>query len=100
MLDLERLIKDKTTKRIWKRDFLKQGLSQEIQRATLRELILLATFGHSLEKLKEVFGKDLRLMKGNKKGFYCLKVNDQYRIIFKWENGKPYEIEFNKHYWE
>ena len=100
MLDLENLIKDKTTKRIWKRNFLKQGLSPEIQRSTLRELILLATFGHSLEKLKEIFGKDLRPMKGNKKGLYRLKVNDQYRIIFKWGNGKPYEIEFNKHYWE
>ena len=62
---------------------MKQGLSQEIQRATLRELILLATFGHSLEKLKEIFGKDLKPLKGNKKGFYRLKVNDQYRIIFK-----------------
>jgi plasmid maintenance system killer protein len=49
----------------------------------LRELILLATFGHNLEKLKEVFGDDLKPMKGNKKGFYRLKVNDQYRIIFK-----------------
>jgi len=44
---------------------------------------LLATFGHNLEKLKEIFGSDLKPLKGNKKGFYRLKVNDQYRIIFK-----------------
>jgi len=46
-------------------------------------MALLFSFSDSLNKLKEVFGKDLEPLKGRRKGQYSIRVNDQFRICFK-----------------
>ena len=56
-------------------------------------MALLFSFSDSLNKLKEVFGKDLEPLKGRRKGQYSIRVNDQFRICFKWKAGKIYEVE-------
>ncbi len=30
--------------------------------------------------------------KGELKGYYSLKINDQYRVLFRWEEGEAYEV--------
>ena len=76
---------------------MKKGLSQEIQERAKAELVLLFSTSH-FPYLQEIFGKDLKPLKGELKGQYRIKVNNQYRICFKWKDGRPYEIWFNKHY--
>ena len=34
----------------------------------------------------------LELLKGDLKGLYSIRVNDQYRITFKWQNGNAHEV--------
>ncbi|MEK6683035.1 MAG: type II toxin-antitoxin system RelE/ParE family toxin [Nitrospirota bacterium] len=34
----------------------------------------------------------LELLKGDLKGFYSIRIHDQYRIIFKWQNGNAHEV--------
>ena len=34
----------------------------------------------------------LELLKRTLKGFYSIRVNDQYRIIFKWQNGNAHKV--------
>jgi proteic killer suppression protein len=34
----------------------------------------------------------LELLKGDLRGFYSIRINDQYRIIFKWRNGNAHEV--------
>jgi len=34
----------------------------------------------------------LEKLKGNLKDFYSIRVNDQWRVIFKWINGEPHEV--------
>lgn len=44
--------------------------------------------------------KDLRIppsnrlekLSGNRKDFYSIRINDQWRIIFKWEAGQALEV--------
>lgn len=36
----------------------------------------------------------LEKLKGDLSEYFSIRVNDQYRIIFKWENGNAYEVEF------
>ena len=97
----EDTFKDKNTKRIWERNLLKKGISLEIQERTYKRLIPLFAFGYSLEEIERFFGsKNFERLKGDRKGQYSIRVNDQYRICFKWKNNRPYEIEFNKHYWD
>jgi len=35
----------------------------------------------------------LEKLKGNLKDFYSIRVNDQWRLIFKWENGNAFNVE-------
>jgi len=34
----------------------------------------------------------LEKLNGHLKEFYSIRVNDQWRVIFKWINGEPYEV--------
>jgi toxin HigB-1 len=31
-------------------------------------------------------------LKGNLKGFYSIRINEQWRVIFKWIDGEPHEV--------
>lgn len=35
----------------------------------------------------------LEKKKGNLKKYYAIRINDQWRIIFKWNNGNPSDVE-------
>jgi len=35
----------------------------------------------------------LEKLKGNLKDFYSIRINDQWRIIFRWENGNAENVE-------
>jgi toxin HigB-1 len=34
----------------------------------------------------------LEKLKGALRDFYSIRVNDQWRVIFKWQNGEPHEV--------
>jgi proteic killer suppression protein len=34
----------------------------------------------------------LERLKGDLKGFYSIRINDQWRVIFKWIDGEPFEV--------
>ena len=34
----------------------------------------------------------LEKLKGDLKDFHSIRINDQWRVIFKWINGEPYEV--------
>ena len=35
----------------------------------------------------------LEKLTGNLKGFYSIRINNQWRIIFKWQGGNAFEVE-------
>jgi toxin HigB-1 len=43
--------------------------------------------------LSAVPGNRLEKLKGNRAGQYSIRVNDQWRICFRWEDGNAEEIE-------
>ncbi len=46
-----------------------------------------------LEDLKAPPGNRLEALSGNLKGFHSIRVNDQYRIVFKWTAEGPEMVE-------
>jgi proteic killer suppression protein len=38
-------------------------------------------------------GNRLERLKGDRKGQTSIRINQQYRICFRWENGDAYEVE-------
>jgi plasmid maintenance system killer protein len=41
-----------------------------------------------LEDLMVPLANRLEKLKGNPKGFYSIRINDQWRVIFRWVNGE------------
>ncbi len=43
-------------------------------------------------KTKKSVERNLEKLSGNYNGFYSIRVNDQWRIIFQWKNSNTYEV--------
>ena len=49
-------------------------------------------YAHVLLDLRSLPGNRLEELKGNLKGLYSIRINDQWRIIFKWTSQGPTEV--------
>ncbi len=46
-----------------------------------------------LNDLKVPSANRLELLRGNRKGQYSIRINDQWRICFKWKDGEVDNVE-------
>jgi len=46
-----------------------------------------------LRTLSTLPGNRLERLKGDRKGQYSIRINDQWRICFQWRDGSAYEVE-------
>jgi len=81
----------KETKKIWARVRIK-GLSTELQEVARRKLRMLNS-SQNLTDLQVPPSNRLEKLKGKLVDHYSIRINDQYRIIFKWDNGNAREVE-------
>jgi toxin HigB-1 len=51
------------------------------------------SFAVKLDDLRNPPGNRLEKLKGNRAGQYSLRINDQYRVCFRWEGDSAYEVE-------
>jgi len=63
-----------------------------VQRTARRKLAMIDA-APSLDALKVPPGNRLELLKGNRKGQYSIRINDQWRICFRWEDGNAWDVE-------
>jgi proteic killer suppression protein len=49
-------------------------------------------YAFKLDDLKVPPGNRLETLKGKWKGYYSIRVNDQWRIIFQWQNSVAHNI--------
>lgn len=82
---------EKDTKKIWEGERIKR-LSKEIQEIARRKLRMLNN-SQDLNDLLIPPSNRLEKLKGNLKDFYSIRINNQWRIIFKWNNGNAAEVE-------
>ena len=82
---------DKETKNIWEGERAK-GFSTEIQEIARRQLRMLNN-SQDINDLMIPPSNRLEKLKGNLKDFYSIRINNQWRIIFKWNNGNAEQVE-------
>jgi proteic killer suppression protein len=82
---------DKRTKKIWEGERVK-GFSTDIQEIARRKLRMLNN-SQDLNDLMIPPSNRLEKLKGNLKDYYSIRINNQWRIIFKWNNGNAEQIE-------
>ena len=59
--------------------------------AALRKLDMLAA-AHSLADLSSPPGNRLEALKGGWEGFHSIRINEQWRIVFRWENNGAKQV--------
>ena len=81
----------KETRKIWDGERVK-GFSTELQEITRRKLRMINNSQNTLD-LQIPPSNRLEKLKGNLKEYYSIRVNDQWRIIFKWGKGNAWDVE-------
>lgn len=82
---------DKATAAIFS-GLIVRRLPQEIQGIARRKLKLIDATSR-IEELRVPPGNRLELLSGNRAGQWSIRVNDQWRICFKWEDGHALDLE-------
>jgi toxin HigB-1 len=66
-------------------------LPREIWRLVQRKLKVLDVAAR-IDDLAVPAGNRLEWLKGDRAGRHSMRVNDRYRVTFRWENGHAYEV--------
>ncbi|MGO8944710.1 MAG: type II toxin-antitoxin system RelE/ParE family toxin [Syntrophobacteraceae bacterium] len=86
-----RSFKDTEAEKIFNGYFSKK-LPENIQRKAEMRLIYIH-FSKDVNDLRVPPGNRLEILKGNREGQYSIRINDQWRICFRWEDGNAYNVE-------
>ena len=82
---------DKETEKIFNQEFSKK-LPHSIQGVALRKLIMMNN-AEVIDDLKVPPANRLEQLKGDRNGQYSIRINDQYRICFRFIEHNCYEVE-------
>jgi proteic killer suppression protein len=86
-----RSFRDRETKKVFERERSRR-LSPDVQRRAHRKLLLLDA-AEALDDLRVPPGNRLERLSGDRAGQYSIRVNDQWRVCFRWERGDAYDVE-------
>jgi proteic killer suppression protein len=81
----------KETEKIWNGEISKK-LPSEIQNTARRKLRMINNAANIID-LRIPPANHLEELSGNLNGFYSIRINDQWRIIFKWDGSHANEVE-------
>jgi toxin HigB-1 len=82
---------DKETERIWRRERSRR-LDATVQRAALLKLLILDA-AETLGDLRIPPGNGLERLVSDRAGQYSIRVNDQWRICFRWSAAGADDVE-------
>ncbi len=83
--------KCKETQKIYNR-MVSKKLPQNIQRNAYKKLLMIEA-SINVDDLKIPPANRLEKLSGDREGQFSIRINKQYRICFKWENGFAYDVE-------
>jgi proteic killer suppression protein len=86
----------KNTEKLFQRQFVSRFPS-EIRCNALRKLLLLDA-AERLDDLKIPPGNRLEKLPGDRQGQYSIRINDQWRICFRWHQGDAYDVEITDYH--
>jgi toxin HigB-1 len=85
--------RDRATEDIYHGDDTKaaRSIPRTIWNLAARKLDL-SNAARDVQDLRVPPGNRLEMLKGNRKGWYSIRINDQYRIVFQWNDGNAKEV--------
>lgn len=91
-----RSFRNRETERIYQRETSRR-FSASVVVTALRKLLILDG-AESLYDLRVPPGNRLEALRGDRQGQYSIRVNDQWRICFRWSEGDAYDVEITDYH--
>ncbi|MCI0789069.1 MAG: type II toxin-antitoxin system RelE/ParE family toxin [Chloroflexi bacterium] len=91
-----RSFRDEETERVFRRERSRR-LPPNLQRTALCKLAILDA-ADTLEDLRSPPGNRLERLSGSRAGQYSIRVNDQWRICFRWSDGDVDAVEITDYH--
>jgi proteic killer suppression protein len=83
--------KNKDTRSVFLGEFVK-GLDGQIQQRA-REKLKYLDSAADLRDLMVPPSNQLEALKGDREGQYSIRINKQWRVCFKWQDGEAFDVE-------
>ncbi len=91
-----RSFRDAETEKVFRRDPSRR-LPPDLQRRAHRKLLVLDA-ADVLEELRIPPGNRLERLSGDRVGQYSIRINDQWRICFRWNRGDAFDVEITDYH--
>jgi proteic killer suppression protein len=88
--------RDRDTERVFLREKSRRW-APNVQRVAQRKMLILDA-AESLNELRVPPGNRLEKLSGDRRGQYSIRVNDQWRICFRWSEGDAFEVEITDYH--
>jgi proteic killer suppression protein len=88
--------RDKDTERVFFRQFSRR-FPPQLHRLAWRKLVILDA-AERLEDLRIPPGNRLEKLSGNREGEHSIRINEQWRICFRWREGVAYDVEITDYH--
>ena len=79
------------TEKVYRRE-MSRRLSQDIQRVAMRKLWMLDA-ATDLSALRVPPANRLEALHGDRRGQHSIRINQQWRVCFRWQDGDAYDVE-------
>jgi proteic killer suppression protein len=87
---------DKETEKIWNLQHSKR-LPIDIQQRALNKLAMISQAA-VLDDLKVPPANRLEALKGDRSGQFSIRINQQWRICFRWKDGNAHDLEITDYH--
>jgi proteic killer suppression protein len=88
--------KNKETERVYSREG-SDKLPRDIQQVSLRKLRMLNN-AKNLNDLRIPPANRLEKLRGDREGQHSIRINDQWRICFTWQEGDAFDVEITDYH--
>ena len=83
--------RDRESQRLFQREHVRR-LPPRLLRSALKKLLILDA-AERLQDLRLPPGNRLEKLKGDRAGQHSIRINDQWRICFRWRGGHAHDVE-------
>ena len=82
---------DRDTERLFAREPVRR-FPADLRRVMLRKLVAVDA-AEALEELRVPPGNRLEKLRGDRQGQYSIRINDLWRVCFRWEGADAHDVE-------
>ena len=83
---------DKATEDFFCTGKLRKGIGWASIKSVVQRKLDMVHYAQLLSDLRSPPKNNLEALKGNLKGFHSIRINDQWRVIFRWTDNGPQEV--------